>query len=175
MEIGMYILVSIAAVLYISGQLQRIVGEVLQSRTQEILAQLESLHKKSSEAVRIPFDLWWEDGQRQKVALAMRTKALESIPEDVRAVTPEEVVNQMITFLEGPLLESLYNAAAHVAVHANIGNDDVTLMNKLPKAGGIRQVTMKDRAEHLEELSEAHHFLMDHGIDPEEIKKQFTR
>lgn len=175
METGMYILVSIAAVLYISGQLQRIVSEVLQSRTKEILAQLESLHKKSGEAVKMPFDLWWEDGQRQKAALAMREKALESMPEDMRAMMPEEVLNQMVAFLEAPILESLYDAAAHVAIHANIGNDDITLMRKLPKAGGIQQVSMQDRAEHLEELNGERHFLMSHGIDTEEIEKRFAR
>jgi hypothetical protein len=164
------VIVIIAALLYIGDKLMEALSKSASRMIKQRLDALNALHDEARTEIESSFELWWEDGQKQKARSATLQKMTAQLPSEI----PTEFVEQMVGPMIDLSLEGLESAAMHLAIHAHMGNKEKELMAKLPKIGNFQQEVVKQREEHERDLDRIRGELLDHGLDPMDLEQHFV-
>lgn len=166
------IVVAIACMLYISDWLKRAIGDTIHSNGRASIEKLRKLHTDAEEELTMAFNFWWESEAREKVSTSITKDIVDQIPPSA-----PEALRQGIASMAPiqHIVEQMRSIAFEIAVHSRISDEYNRIVERVPRAGGLRDKVKKDNATHLAELEEESLELIRLGLNPDEIAERFLR
>ncbi len=172
MEPWLQALVALAAILYIIDRFGTMFRQALTRDITQLLDKVEELHVASGKTIEPSFELWWEN-KRVSVAAVLSANILKDLSDQLPDIMPDDMRSAMAKALSEDALASMKSAAFHLAVHAYMGTEDMSLIRKLPKKA--RVLHEEYRQAHMDELEELEVRLLPYGITADEIEEQFAQ
>lgn len=166
------IAVSIACMLYITDWLKRAISDVVNSHGKASIEKLRKLHVDAEEELTMTFNFWWESEAREKVSTAITKDIVDQIPPGA----PEALRQGLASMAPiQHIVEQMRTTALEIAIHSRIGDEFNRTIDRVPRAGGLRDKLKKDNAAHLAELEEESLELIRLGLNPDEIAERFLK
>lgn len=160
------VVITIAALLYISDRFGTIIARDRNHRLDSVIRKLEKIHEDAAKEIDdMSFDLYWSDIVDN---IKRRLKERVVVPDELRNALPSELLEGL---LEPQVLE-IRGISRHLAIHARMGNKDRAYIDRLPKS--LRQKLTDAFEDHNEDLERQRTMLVGAGVDIDALEAHFS-
>lgn len=165
-----YAIGTIAAALYIVDRYARGARQRARAQINKQVRTIAHVGSESAEAIRVPFELWWDENVRPTVLSSAKKKLVEQIPDGV----PEEMRVALLDILPADMIvDQAKDAAFHLAVHAYSRTKEDALIESIKWHPAAQKEIKDELDEHRESLNGHRTFLASVGVDADMVEKEF--